>query len=264
MALRQYIKNQAKELTKVANTSDRLIKLLGNGSLIILRGVNVLVGQRGSGKTYGVFREMLMLNHIPNSISMILYVSDNPNDPTVKIFENQIQIPIDVVSSENAEAYIRELRQIKSDYDLIRSGIELPPHIDEEYALNILRNLHVRSFDDPLPDTIIIYDDAQTLFNGKSKRKAEYKWLFENRQPKITYYLNIQDWKGITPELKEQLNSIWIFGNYSPQRINFITQQIVLPIDVDEFKRIYRNLGRRDAFVIVNTDDITFTNVIYE
>ena len=58
--------------------------------------VNLLVGKKGSGKTYNVFREVLKLNYIKNHhYTKMLYVTSNPEDNTYQRFESLLKIPID-------------------------------------------------------------------------------------------------------------------------------------------------------------------------
>ena len=71
----------------------------------------------------------------------------------------------------------------------------------------------------------------------------------QNRQPKITYILNIQDWKGISPELKANIDSVWVFGGYARNRYCYIYNQLACPIVRDALYDYYAKLPKREALI---------------
>lgn len=209
------------------------------------------VGMTGSGKTFNVFNEIIALNEVPHKFHLFVYVTNNPNDETFMKLKDLIQIPVVMVSYENSEEYISELREYKQAYDEIVNK-NLVDKITDECKEDILGNLQVDSFGRDIY-TIILYDDAMNIFKRPSSK--EYKYLFEYRHFKTTYFLVIQAWKGITPELKAQLGGIWLFGKFNRQQFNYLFQQLSVSIDKEDLYNIYKQLTKREYLYFHITSD---------
>ena len=108
----------------------------------------------------------------------------------------------------------------------------------------------------PLDDTNEIYhtavllDDCQDRFLRRTPQNAElWRLLFENRQPKITYFLTMQDPKGIDTALKENLDSAWLFGGFSAQKFNYLLRSIQNDYDAHQLWEIYNTLTKNQALI---------------
>ena len=91
-------------------------------------------------------------------------------------------------------------------------------------------------------------DDA--AFVLKRETSPWFKWLCQLRHLNCTVFLCIQIWKSINPSLKSQITSIYLFGGYSRQQLNYIYQQICLDMKFDEFYNIYTKLGKNKSLII--------------
>ena len=54
----------------------------------------------------------------------------------------------------------------------------------------------------------------------------------------------------INPTLKSQLSSIYLFGGYSRQQLNYIYQQINLDMKFEQFYEIYTKLSKNNILFI--------------
>ena len=232
--------------------------------------LNIFVGQRGSGKTYNGFNEAAMIAKLGTvtSISKLgtkfhkfIYVSNNPNDETYKKFIPFLTIPHELVSYDDAEAAINDLREYKQAYDEIKEK-HLEKKITDDCRDEILDALCIDDFSAPSLHTLIMYDDAMEVFKKPSSK--QFRWLMENRHFRATYILCIQDWKGISPELKANIDSIWFFGGYPRNRYCYIYNQLACPIERDELYSLYSQLGKRDVIIINHKSDGDEVKVMYE
>ena len=60
--------------------------------------VNLLVGKKGSGKTYNVFRELIKLREVPDhKYTKLIYVSDKPWDRTYDLVKDVMPFTVQKV-----------------------------------------------------------------------------------------------------------------------------------------------------------------------
>ena len=76
--------------------------------------VNLLVGKKGSGKTYNVFREVLKLKFVQNHhYTKMIYVTNKPYDPTYSRVKDLMPILVEKVPYDKAVQKINELSEAK-------------------------------------------------------------------------------------------------------------------------------------------------------
>lgn len=209
--------------------------------------INLLIGRRGSGKTYNVFREMIKLYGINDTTyTQFIYVTNKLSDDTFHKMKKLIKIPIIKCKYEDIEECIQKIIEAKEDYQEIVEK-DLSQQLDDKYAAELMNTLSIKSFDNPILHTVVLYDDAIEIFrNRKSKL---YRMLFENRQPKITYFLCIQDPIGLDPSIKSNLDSCWLFGGYSSQKFCYIFNQLNNPYDRELVFEKYKELTMNQAII---------------
>ena len=164
--------------------------------------VNLVIGKRGSGKTYTVMREILKLAYLMKQYdangwddevryTQVYYITDKLRDDTCQraqyYIENKTSMQFIWEKTENALDLIQYISMIKafladpSQYD---EDLQNPEFIHE--CMDVI-NYHPPDTDEgrkqPLPHTVIIFDDCIGLFNKYSPLS---KKLFENRQTRIT------------------------------------------------------------------------------
>ncbi|MDR2407134.1 MAG: hypothetical protein LBE13_03350 [Bacteroidales bacterium] len=74
--------------------------------------------------------------------------------------------------------------------------------------------------------------------------------LFQNRQPRFTIFICVQDVFGLPVNIKRNCDAVWIFaGMTDRQAFGMMSKQLGL----DDVKRIwqeYKQLGYRDVMII--------------
>ena len=256
------------ELKKYDN-DDEVQSMIHPDIDIMYNSVNIFLGHRGSGKTFNAFNTAALISRVKTKYHLFVYISNNPNDGTLRKFKPLIDLPTVVLPYEQAEEFIKELIDYKQAYDEIKFK-HLENKITDECRDDIFEHLHINDFSMKSIHTLIVYDDAQEVFKKPSSQ--EFKWLLQNRQPKITYILNIQDWKGISPELKANIDSVWVFGGYARNRYCYIYNQLSCPVDRDTLYNFYSRLPKREALIfsynkdgmnIKHLRDDSETNIIF-
>jgi hypothetical protein len=156
------------------------------------------------------------------------------------------------ISADNAEEYIKHFIAYKTLYEKIVDNEENLETYTEENIEDLLATLAVNNFNVKGLHTLIFLDDSA---NSKLLKSGSYisSLLSENRQPRLTFFINIQFWKGISTSIKPNINLLFIFGTFSKQQVNYILQQIPLETPFEIFFDMYTCLKLRDK-VIINCD----------
>ena len=219
--------------------------------------VNLVIGKRGSGKTYTTLREILklpLLGH--NEYTQIHYVTDKLNDDTVDKFRSAFaknRLFFNWVPTKNAEKLITALAQTKAlkrtqqsdaDYKLLCKALSSDPLGEGEQELT-----------DSMPHTIIIFDDCIGLF---SKNTSVARQLFQNRQSRITYFLILQDVSGLSPSMKSNVDSLTLFGGFPKHKFQLLMYQMP-PMDFQW--EDYADLTARDFIQCDFIDGGVHTNI---
>ena len=206
--------------------------------------INLVVGRRGSGKTFNVFRQLALLSRIPSLFHMIVYITNNKNnDQTYRKFQSLIKIPIKIVSYEESEEFLITLRTYKQRYDNVINGVE----DNETNPQEILDFLCIDGFRYPYLFTVVLYDDALNVF--QKKKSEEYRMIFDNRHNKISYFFCIQDASGISTDIKNNADSIWLFGGLSKQKFDHLMYQVHFSADRDEIWEFYKRINKQEAIL---------------
>ena len=206
--------------------------------------VNLVVGKRGSGKTYTTLREIFKLPlYFPdgqNKYTQIHYITDKENDDTVDKFRDlfeQAGMFFNWVPTENAEEVITGITAVKK----LMANDEFKDNEPENYQLS---KDCLNYNGNELPHTIIIFDDCMGLF---TKDSSLSKKLFENRQARITYFLLLQDGFGVNAKMKSNIDTLVLFGGFSRQRLTPLLYELP-PNDFDY--SAYTRLSSHEAFII--------------
>jgi len=224
--------------------------------------VNLLIGRRGSGKTYNVFREMIKLNFVPDHhYSQLIYVTNKLSDDTFHKMKKLMKIEIVKVKYEDVQECLTKIIEAKEDYaEIVEKS--LVNELDEEYAEELKNTIAVNDFNSPVVHTAVLFDDAIEVF--KNRKSGLYRMLFENRQPKITYFLCLQDPIGIDASVKSNVDSAWLFGGFSSQKFSYIFHQLNSPYDRQELWNHYKNISMNQALIFDHKRTGTTVRIISE
>ena len=254
------IENTLKELSEVNKNLDLTNELqteIHPEVFFRRNSVNLLIGKKGSGKTYNVFREIIKLRHVPNhNYTKLLYVSDKAYDPTYDRLKHLIPLTVEKVRYEKAAEAIQRISEAKvAVHDIIHNDINLDD-ITEESKQNI-QNLLGSEIDKSKQvfHTIVLLDDCQNIFDHKTRQNEKlFKLLFENRQPKITYFLTMQDPKHLDSSLKQNLDSCWFFGGFTEHKFKYLMSDIPHEGDLYQVWESYRELTKNQAIIFFITE----------
>jgi hypothetical protein len=149
-----------------------------------------------------------------------------------------MRFPIVFVSADEADEYIKHLIAHKTAYEKIVAGEEDLNKMEDEDIEDLLNSLAVPDFSIKGLHIFIFLDDSA---NSRLLKPNSYicSLLSENRQPRFTFFINIQYWKGINASIKPNINLLFFFGTFSKQRINYILQQVPLESPFEEFYEMY-------------------------
>jgi Cdc6-like AAA superfamily ATPase len=217
-------------------------------------GIHLLIGKRGSGKTYFMDKEVVTLSQIdPNElvspITQCYYVSDKTMDPTVKKWIellNQEVIQYIHIPQTKCEKILNMIIKTKSILNRMIHN-ELSPD-EMENSEWVYDALHIPYGFQEVPHTIIILDDC---LNAVQKNSALYKLLFENRQSKLIYMLALQDVSGIPPSMKANIDTLILFGGFPRFKFNLLLYH--LPPTVEDKEALwqrYSQLGNHEFMMI--------------
>lgn len=226
--------------------------------------VNLLIGKRGSGKTYNVFREILKLLYVKDhKYSQFVYITDKATDQTFNDIKHLMPIPYDKVTYDDAAAFLKRICMSKDDISwLHEQGITDVHQLSDESKEEVLDTLKINTID-PIVHTLVLFDDCIQIFTKQTKENKElFRMLFENRQPKITYFLCLQDPIGINTQIKQNIDSLWFFGGFNRMKFSQMFQQISTDVDKEDLWQAYIRLNKRNAIIFSFDNSGTKINIL--
>ena len=231
-------------------------------SYIYKNSVNILVGKQGSGKTFTCAYEIAKISQIHEESHLLLIIckDENKEDPTIRSLSSMINIPIEYVCEEDAEPYMRKLLAYKRLYDEIKER-HLENQIDSEQRDELFDVLKIRDFSRDYLHTILLFNDI-----AKSKLYSKPTNYFNQLLPicrhiQCSFFLNVQFWKSLPPEIKANATIIIVFGGFDVRQLYYIFSQVPTALSVKEILPEYRQLNKHDKLVIdAETGDVYLDN----
>lgn len=152
---------------------------------------------------------------------------------------------------------MKELDYWKSLYDEYCSKPRIT--VDNDKLNQMFEFLQIDKLGKPnMPlNTIILCED---FVKSKLLKSAYFtNYITQLRHKHSIVYINIQFFKSIPTDFKNNATSFYIFNGFSRQKLNYIYQQVVFPIEFDDLWVRYSRMKNHD-FVLVNTreNDIDF------
>ena len=212
---------------------------------------NICVGNQSSSKTTSVLKELIKLSLIENDYHLIVYVTNNDSDDTFNSLKSYITIPIVKTDYQKAEKQFEKLFQLKDAYNsIVDNNLSDSEDSDEEEKnKSLLDALNVEDFSKKRLHTFILFDDASFIFDKNTKSNFK-RWLTQCRHFNITVFCNIQIWNSMDPKLKSQLSSVFLFGGFSRERLQYIYRQVPIDMSFEEFWEMYINLNKYEKLII--------------
>jgi hypothetical protein len=230
--------------------------------LFKFNSINLLVARRGVGKTFAVMKELIKLSQLPNcgGFSTFLYVSDKVNDSTVNELIKLIKLKVRQVSYDDVQTVLEDLIDAKSAFgDVIAKGLQ--DEVSDKTRDDLFETLDVEDWQDEIPHTVLLLDDAINILKDRRHNRLQ-NLLFQNRQPRITVFICVQDIFGVPVKVRRNCDSIWIFAGMN-DKMAFGMMCSQLGVSARELWEDYRALPPRGAMIVENGiegDQIRFIN----
>ena len=228
---------------------DEVQSIIDPDVLFRYNSVNVVIGKRGSGKTYMIGREILKLALLPERpYTQVYYITDKERDDTFEFIQKVCPKDFQIcwIKTDNAVKLIEVMAKAKAKMMNKHWCDENPEKVKE-----FRKALNADDEDRELPHTLIVFDDCIGLFKKDSKLS---KKLFENRQSRITYVLALQDVNGISPSMKANVDSLVFFGEFPKHKFSLMVYQ--MPFIEECNWENYSTLSKNDYMFVDYVDGI--------
>jgi hypothetical protein len=141
-------------------------------------------------------RELIKLSQLPNrgGYTTLLCTTDKTNDETINELVKLIKLKVRQVSYSNIIAVLKDLIDAKNAYADALDKNALGD-LDEKTQRDLIQTLDLDRWSLEIPHTIILLDDAINVLR-ENKFKPLRDLLFQNRQPRLTVFICIQDLYG--------------------------------------------------------------------
>jgi hypothetical protein len=248
--LTSFVNNQIHRTLKGIDKDEQLQSEIDPELHFRKNSLNLYIGRRGSGKTFNVLRELIKLSHLKDhgGYNLFIYCTDKTNDSTVHELINLLKLKTKVVSYDEMTSYLNDLVKAKTAYEeIVRK--DLVHEVTDNCKNELIKAVRPTYFGAPTPHTVVLYDDAINVFKGQ-KYKVLYNLLFQNRQPKITYFLCMQDGFGVPPAVKRNLDTCIIFGGFADtQMLGMLFTQLGTGGSVRMLMDDYIGLTKREGLI---------------
>jgi hypothetical protein len=212
--------------------------------------INLLVGRRGAGKTFRVLKEIIKLSQLPDcaGYTSFLYVSDKTNDSTVNELIKLIKLKTRIVGYDDVQEVLEDIIDAKSAYqDVLEKSLQ--DEVDKGTKQDLFTTLDLKKWSEATPHTIVLLDDAINVLQAARFRKVQ-NLLFQNRQPRLTIFICVQDIFGIPIKIRRNCDSVWIYAGMT-DKMAFGIMSRQLGIDnVQKVWEVYHSLNFRDVMVV--------------
>ena len=235
---------------KIMNES---IRPIGEDIFAYYNSLNILVGNQGKGKSHIVLRDIIQISRLANAnVHLIVYISKSGtiNDSTFEAQQDLIQLPIQCITDSEADKYLKQLDLYKDLYSKCCKNKEA---INKELVTKMFDFLHVNKFNKSgVLNTVIVCED----FVKSALLKSSYftNYITQLRHKHSIVYVNVQFFKAIPTDYKNNATSFIIFSGFSRQKLNYLYYQIPMNIEFEDLWRGYSQLKGHDI-VYINVRD---------
>jgi hypothetical protein len=195
-------------------------------------------------------KELIKLSQLPynGGYTTLLYVTDKTNDETVNEMIKLINLRVRQVSYSNFLKVLNDLIDAKNAYsDILEKDIPFED-IAEKTREDLFQTLDLDDWIPQIPHTAILMDDAINVLNDTKYKKVR-DLLFQNRQPRLTVFICIQDIYGVPVQLRRNCDSIFLFAGMT-DRMAFSMMTNQLGISNTVKWDMYSSLPSRGILVI--------------
>jgi hypothetical protein len=213
--------------------------------------LNVFVGRQRSGKSYQAIQEIIKISRVDPNAHLVVYINENgtSDDDTFKRFKELIELPIAYVKYSEAEKFLKKLIEYKEIYNNIKTE-HAEKEIPKECLPELLDNLYIDDLDKEHLHTLILMEDATTQKTVKDSTNYVNHLMTKCAHIQCSFFVLIHYWKALTPNLKSNIYTVYIYPGYSRQQLIYILYQTNLPDSNKDVYEIYRKLKGHQKLVV--------------
>lgn len=229
------------------------------GTHTYMNSMVALVGRQFSGKTYTATKEIIKIvrAHPETHLVVVINKDGESSDGTFETLKPLILAPVVYVSHDDAVSFMKNLLDYKRVYNEVKAS-RLESSMPLNYQRELCDNLYIDDLSLPFLHTVVLMEDA-TKSPLIQKDGGYFNDLFTQcRHIQCTFFLNIHYWKSLTTNIKSNLSTAYVFGNFSRQQLQYILSQMNLEATTKEVYEIYRRLKTYEK-IIVDCNTGTFT-----
>ena len=234
-----------------ANINKEKLEPISDQTCIYYNSVTIFCGRQGSGKTYSGMKEIIKISHISPETHLLVVITkdESKDDPTITSLLPLLNIPVVYVSEEEAEEYVKHLLSCKRMYNLVKSN-HSEKNVKQEEKQELFQTLCVNNFHKQWLHTIFLFNDI-----AKSKLFKKAEGYFNQLIPicrhiQCSFFLNVQFWKGVNPEIKANLTTAFIFGGFSKEQLHYILRQVPVSATFDRIYEAYKHLQKYQKIIV--------------
>ena len=241
-------------------TKERLRKIPRTNTYA--NSVNAYVGRPRSGKTYLALHDIISVVRNDPNTHLLVYINEKGDcdDDTFDRFEDLITVPVVFVKYADSEKFLRQLLDYKQIYNKIKNKKIQPRDIPANVTEELFEALYINDFSRDHLHTLIMLEDAT---NSKQLRRADSyinDLLTRCAHTQFSFFILIHYWKALTTNIKANLSTIYIFGGYSRQQLQYMLYQMAIPTSTKELLPMYTVMPRYSKLIIdCNTGDFKIT-----
>ena len=213
--------------------------------------VNVYVGRPRSGKSYSAIYDIIKIVRNDPNVHLLVYVNQKGecDDDTFERFQSLIECPIIFVKYDQCEEYLKTLLDYKGLYNKIKDN-QAESRVPQEVKDEMFEFLQIDDFDRDYLHTLIMTEDATNTKQLKNTNSFINDLLTRCAHTQFSFFILIHYWKALTTNIKANLSTIYIYGGYSRQQLNYMLYQMNIPITTKELFSKYQRMPQYSKLMI--------------
>ena len=230
-------------------TKERLRKIKGTNTYA--NSLNVFVGRQRSGKSYQAIQEIIKISRIDPNAHLLVYINERGDcdDDTFATFKELIYLPIVYVKYSEAESYLKKLTDYKNIYNVIKNN-HAEREVPKDCLNELLENLYIDDLEKAHLHTMILMEDATTQKTIKDSSSYINHLMTTCAHIQCSFFVLIHYWKALTPNLKSNIYTAYIYPGYSRQQLTYILYQMNLPDSYKDIYNVYKKMSGHQKLII--------------
>lgn len=214
--------------------------------------VNVYVGRPRSGKTYLALHDIISVIRNDDNVHLLVYINESGqcDDDTFDRFQQLITVPVIFVKYGDCEKYLKELIEYKTVYNKIKNNGLRESDVPGDVLDELYEALQITDLSHQYLHTLILTEDATNAKVIKKPDSYINDLLTRCAHTQFSFFVIIHYWKALTTNIKANLSTIYIFGGYSRQQLQYMLYQMNIPVSMKELIHKYSKLPQYAKLMI--------------